>query len=157
MSDRMDELDAITAVVQMYVDGAAKADVGRLKEAFHESARMFGNEDDESEDMPISEFFEEVATTPVPGLGFRSRIMSIDVVEDAAVAVLAEDDYLGVSGHAVRPCSCYSSDGSTVRGAMGRPVVEQAQGNPRGSCHVSASRIERRPRRSPHTLRARSG
>jgi Putative lumazine-binding len=96
MSDRMDDLDAITAVVQMYVDGAAKADVGRLKEVFHESARMFGNEGDESEDMPISEFFEEVATTPAPGPGFRSRIMSIDVVEDAAVAVLAEDDYLGV-------------------------------------------------------------
>jgi Putative lumazine-binding len=96
MSDRMDELNAITAVVQMYIDGVAKADVGRLKEVFHESARMFGNEDDESEDMPISEFFAEVATTPVPGLGFRSRIMSVDVVEDAAVAVLAEDDYLGV-------------------------------------------------------------
>lgn len=96
MSDRMDELDAITAVVQMYVDGAAKADVGPLKEAFHESARLFGNEGDERYDMPISDFFEYAATTPVPGPGFRSRIMSIEVVEGAAVAVLAEDDYHGM-------------------------------------------------------------
>jgi len=96
MSNRMDELDAITAVVQMYVDGATKADVGALKEAFHESARLFGNQGDERYDMPIGDFFEYVATTPVPGPGFRSRIMSIEVVEDAAVAVLALDDYHGM-------------------------------------------------------------
>ncbi len=96
MSERMDELDAVAAVVQMYVDGAAKADVGLLKEAFHESARMFGNEGDERSDIPIGEFFEYVATMPIPGPGFRYRIVSIDVVEDAAVAVLAEDDYHGM-------------------------------------------------------------
>jgi len=96
MSDRMDDLDAIAAVVQLYVDGVAQADVGRLKEAFHESARMFGNEGDKRYDVPISEFFEEVAETPLPGPGFRSRIVSIDLVNDAAVAVLAEDDYQGV-------------------------------------------------------------
>ena len=96
MGERMDELDAVAAVVQLYVHGAAQADVGPLKEAFHESARMFGNENDEHSDVPISEFFEYVAETPVPGPGFRSRIVSIDVVGDAAVAVLAEDDYQGV-------------------------------------------------------------
>jgi hypothetical protein len=95
MSERMDDLDAIAAVVQLYIDGAAKADVGPLKEAFHESARMFGNERDEPNDVPISEFFAYVAETPVPGPGFRSHIVSIDLVGDAAVAVLAEDDYQG--------------------------------------------------------------
>ena len=93
MSDRMDDLDAVAAIIQLYIDGAAQADVGALKEAFHKSARMFGNERGEHCDVPISEFFEYVAETPVPGPGFRSRIVSIDVVGDAAVAVLAEDDY----------------------------------------------------------------
>jgi hypothetical protein len=34
--------DEISKVVQLYIDGAAKADVAKLTEAFHEDARMFG-------------------------------------------------------------------------------------------------------------------
>jgi putative lumazine-binding protein len=97
MTDRMDDLEAVAAVVQMYVDGAARADVELLRDAFFESARMYGNEDDVHFDVPIQDFFDEVASLPVPGPRFRSHVVSIDVVGDAGVAVLAEDDYQGMN------------------------------------------------------------
>ena len=80
MTDRMDDLEAVAALVQMYVDGAARADVELLREAFLESARMYGYEKNVHVDVPIQDFFDEVASLPVPGPGFRSHVVSIDVV-----------------------------------------------------------------------------
>jgi hypothetical protein len=78
MTDRMDDLEAVAALVQMYVDGAARADVELLREAFLESARMYGYEKDVHLDVPIQDFFEEVASLPVPGPGFRSHVVSMN-------------------------------------------------------------------------------
>jgi hypothetical protein len=97
MTDRMDDLEAVAALVQMYIDGAARADVELLREAFLESARMYGYEKDVHFDVPIQDFFEEVASLPVPGPGFRSHVVSMNIVGDAGVAVLAEDDYQGMN------------------------------------------------------------
>jgi Putative lumazine-binding len=97
MTDRMDDLEAVAALVQMYVDGVARADVELLREAFLQSARMYGYEKNVHVDVPIQDFFDEVANLPVPGPGFRSHVVSIDVVADAGVAVLAEDDYQGMN------------------------------------------------------------
>jgi Putative lumazine-binding len=97
MTDRMDDLEAVAALVQMYVDGAARADVELLREAFLESARMYGYEKDVHLDVPIQDFFDEVASLPVPGPGFRSHVVSMNIVGDAGVAVLAEDDYQGMN------------------------------------------------------------
>jgi hypothetical protein len=58
---------------------------------------MYGYENEVHVDVPIRDFYEEVAGLPVPGPGFRSHVVSIDVVGDAGVAVLAEDDYQGMN------------------------------------------------------------
>ncbi len=53
MSEQVSDYDAIARVVQLYVDGGSKGDVGKLKEAFHEDARMFGDISGTRYDVPI--------------------------------------------------------------------------------------------------------
>ena len=43
LTARIDDYDEICRVVQLYMDGVAKGDVSKLKEAFHGDARMFGS------------------------------------------------------------------------------------------------------------------
>lgn len=92
----MNDLDAVAAAVQLYIDGAGQGDVGKLKEAFHDDARMFGSLGGHRMDVPISVFFDLVANQPAPGPEYRSRIVGMNVVGDAAVAILAEDNYMGM-------------------------------------------------------------
>ena len=97
MSERMDDLDGVAATVQLYIDGSAAGDASKLKEAFHEDARMFGALAGHRFDVPVATFFDMVASgPPASDGGYRARIVSIDVVGDAAVAVLAEDSYMGM-------------------------------------------------------------
>jgi hypothetical protein len=95
MGQYMDDLEEINRVVQLYVDGA-NGDVAKLEEAFHPNAWMFGHVGEMNTYFPIGEFFKMV--TDMPGLAgpdYRARVTSVDVVGDAAVATLAEEDYMG--------------------------------------------------------------
>jgi hypothetical protein len=91
----MDDYDAIERVVQLYIDGA-NGDVGKLEQAFHADARMYGHVGPMETYVPIGEFFKIVANNPgLAGANYRARITSIQAVGDAAVAVLEEQDYMG--------------------------------------------------------------
>ena len=59
-----DDYDAICRVVQLCLDGESTGSVEKLREAFHEDARMFGLLAGERYDVPISELFDMVASTP---------------------------------------------------------------------------------------------
>jgi hypothetical protein len=60
MSARLDDIDAVARVVQLYIDGAA-GDAARLREAFHPDARMFGHIGALEHNVPISTFIDMVA------------------------------------------------------------------------------------------------
>ena len=91
----MSDLDEIERVVQLYIDGA-NGDVAKLEEAFHPDARMFGHIGPMDTYVPIGDFFKIVADSPgLAGPKYKAKITSMDVVGDAAVAVLAEEDYMG--------------------------------------------------------------
>jgi len=96
MAQRMEDLEAITKVVQLYIDGAG-GDVSKLRDAFHPDARMYGHIGPMQHAIPITGFFDMVAAskTSLAGPKYKAKIVSIDVVGDAGVAVLAEEDYLG--------------------------------------------------------------
>ena len=95
MPGHMDDLDAIAALVQLYIDGA-NGDVDKLKTAFHPDARMMGHIGPMDTYIPITDFFAMVASSPgMAGSNYRAVIRSIDVTGDAGVAVLVETDYLG--------------------------------------------------------------
>ena len=55
--------DAITAVVQLYIDGSATGDVSKLQEAFHPDARMYGSLGDQRLDIPIAELYPIVSVS----------------------------------------------------------------------------------------------
>jgi hypothetical protein len=95
MSSQLDDLEAVTALVQQYIDGA-NGDVGKLREAFHPMATMMGHIGPMDTYMPIDDFFGLVEAHPgVAGPNYRTVIQSIDLTGDAGVAVLAETDYMG--------------------------------------------------------------
>src|ERR1700681_3656347 len=84
--------EGITRVLQLYIDGAAKGDVAKLTEAFHEDARMFGEAGGTRYDEPIGEMFK----LPAADTGnYTARIVSIHQTSDVATAEVAEDGYWG--------------------------------------------------------------
>lgn len=96
MSTNIKDHDHITQLIQLYIEGAA-GDVAKLKEAFHPEARMFGHIGAMTHAIPISQFFELVASVAGKACGqnYQARILSIHVEADAGMAVLIEQDYLG--------------------------------------------------------------
>ena len=94
-ADPIGDYDAIRQVVQLCLDGEAKGDVAKLKEAFHEDARMFGDLDGTRYDVPIQGLFDMAADGPADTGNYQARILSVTQVGDAAIAVVAEEGYWG--------------------------------------------------------------
>jgi Putative lumazine-binding len=91
----VDDYDAICRVLQLCTDGEANGDVGKLEEAFHADARMFGSLAGTRYDVPIAELFELAKSAPADTGNYRSRVLSVQQTGDAAVAVVAEGGYWG--------------------------------------------------------------
>jgi hypothetical protein len=95
-TDHIDEYDAINKVLHLYIDGTAGGDAAKLKEAFHPEARMFGSLAGQRIDIPIQAFFELAAKGPADTGGtYRSRVVNVMRVGDAALATVAEDGFWG--------------------------------------------------------------
>jgi hypothetical protein len=89
----IDDYDAITRVLNLYIEGAAKGDVDKLRQAFHPEARMYGSGDTNE---LLESFFPLAAKYPANSKGtYRARIVSIEIVGEAAVATVCEDGFWG--------------------------------------------------------------
>ena len=95
VADVVSDYDAICRVVQLCTDGEAKGDVAKLREAFHEDARMFGSLAGDRFDVPIEELFKLAESEPADTGNYRARVLSVQQTDDAAVAVVAEEGYWG--------------------------------------------------------------
>src|SRR5918911_1338048 len=71
----IDDYDAIAATVQLYIDGSAQGDAGKLSEGFHPDAQMYGAVGEDRYDEPITEYIELMAESP-GGQTLRARIAS---------------------------------------------------------------------------------
>jgi hypothetical protein len=89
------DYDAISRVLQLCTEGEAKGDVAKLREAFHKDARMFGSLAGERYDVPIEELFALAESEPADTGDYRSRVLSVQQTGDAAVGVVAEENYWG--------------------------------------------------------------
>jgi hypothetical protein len=88
--------DAITAVVQLYIDGSATGDASKLKQAFHPEARMYGSLGDQRLDMPIAELYPMLEAKPMDVDGsYEASVTAVDQVDDAAIARLEESGCWG--------------------------------------------------------------
>ena len=76
-ADVMGDYDAICLVLQLCTEGEAKGDVGKLGEAFHADARMFGAIAGTRYDVPIEELFELAESAPADTGNYLSRILSV--------------------------------------------------------------------------------
>ena len=89
------DYDAICRVAQLCTEGEAKGDAAKLREAFHADARMFGSLAGTRYDVPIEELFTLAESAPADAGNYRSRVLSVQQTGDAAVAVVAEENYWG--------------------------------------------------------------
>jgi hypothetical protein len=88
----IDSYDQIHQVVDLAMTGAADGNLAKLRRAFHKKARMFGEVFGKRYDEPIGAFFDLCKAHPLgQGGRYRSRIVSITRVGDAAMAMVAED------------------------------------------------------------------
>lgn len=95
MSDTTAEYHEILEVLQLYIDGSSKGDAGKLKEVFHEDARMFGLAGGARFDVPIAEFIGMAAALPADTGSYDGSVKSITRVGDAAFALVTEDGCWG--------------------------------------------------------------
>jgi Putative lumazine-binding len=91
----VEDYDAICRVVRLCLEGEAAGDPAKLREAFHEDARMFGALAGERYDVPISVLMEMSESTPADTGQYRARILSVHQTGDAALATVAEEGYWG--------------------------------------------------------------
>ena len=90
-ADTATDREAITAAVQLYIDGSADGDVEKLKQTFDERAWMFGTLGEERVDMPITSMIEMVAAQPMNVAGtYEANITAVVSTGDAATATVEE-------------------------------------------------------------------
>ena len=90
-ADTATDREAITAAVQLYIDGSADGDVEKLKQTFDERAWMFGTLGRERVDMPITSMIEMVAAQPMNAAGtYEANITAVVSTGDAATATVEE-------------------------------------------------------------------
>ncbi len=97
----------------MCLEGEAEGDVGKLQQAFHPDAWMFGDLAGTRYDVPIQALFDMSAEAPADTGSYRSRILSVTCHGDVATATVAEaeDGYWGTVSFLELP-SLYRIDGN---------------------------------------------
>ena len=96
MATTAQETDQIMHAVNLYVEGVRDGDAGKLREAFHPDARMWGSMMGQRYDEPISELIAMVDGKPVDVDGsFHVQVTGVEQIEDAASAVLVEEGFWG--------------------------------------------------------------
>ena len=96
MSSTAQQTDQVTAVVQLYVEGAREGDADKLRAAFHPEARMWGSLGGQRFDVPIAAMIEMLDGKPVDVDGsYVATITAAEQTGDTAHVVLAEEGFWG--------------------------------------------------------------
>ena len=95
MTDATAEYREIHRLLELYIEGSAKGDGDKLREVFHEDARMYGMAGGIRYDVPIAEFIEEAVAMPADTGKYEGRVTSLTQLGDVAAAVVAEDGCWG--------------------------------------------------------------
>jgi hypothetical protein len=87
--------DDVRRVVELFLDGEAQGDAGKLLAASLPDARVFGRVGDERFDVGIAAFARLAVQQPRDPIAHRARIVSVEQAGDAAVAVVVGEAYRG--------------------------------------------------------------
>ena len=90
----VNEIDAITRVVQHYIDGARSGKGDDMKPAFHDDANLFGYVGEDLIAAPIEALYEWNDSNG-PAADLEIRFSSIDVVGTCASVRMDMDNWTG--------------------------------------------------------------
>lgn len=90
----VEEVDEITKVIQVYIEGARNGKGAAMKPAFHEDATIFGYVGPDLFAGPIQGLYDWNDENG-PATGIQTRFTSIDVVGTAASVRLDTDNWTG--------------------------------------------------------------
>lgn len=87
------DLEEVTRVLNLYIDGAGNGNADFLWSAFHESARWFGSLDGLDYDMDKDGF--TALMVEQPGNPSSAKIVDIQIAGTAAIAIVKEEGFWG--------------------------------------------------------------
>ena len=87
------DLEEVTRVLNLYIDGAGNGNADYLWSAFHESARWFGSVDGVEYDVDKDRFIALMVEQP--GNPSSAKIVDIQIAGTAATATVQEEGFWG--------------------------------------------------------------
>ena len=85
-----ENMEAIMAVAQTYLDGLHEGDTAKIAAAFHPCSHLYSVENGEVADLPRAEWMTRMAARPKPaeqGPAREDRILAVDMTGDEAACV----------------------------------------------------------------------
>lgn len=89
------DLEEITRLINLYIDGAGKGNADKLNEAFHSSARWFGTMGGTDYDVDKTGFVDLMVESPGDSGNLVAKITDIQIDGTAAVATVKEEGFWG--------------------------------------------------------------
>ena len=93
-ADSQKDIDAITSIIQIYVEGGQKGDASIMKRAFRENATIHGHTEGGLLAGPIQLMFDFITDNP-PAPDLEAKIVNIDLANTIATARVELTDWLG--------------------------------------------------------------
>ncbi len=93
-ADNQHDIEAISSVIQIYVEGGRKGNATIMKRAFRENATIHGHTDGGLLAGPIQLMFDFIDENP-PAPNLEAKIVNIDLANTIATARVELTDWLG--------------------------------------------------------------
>lgn len=89
------DLEEVTRLINLYIDGAGKGNADKLNEAFHSSARWYGTMGGTDYDLDKAGFVGLMVESPGDSGNLIAKITDIQIDGTAAVATVKEEGFWG--------------------------------------------------------------
>ena len=94
-ADNQKDIDAISTVIQIYVEGGRKGDATIMKRAFRENATIHGHTEGGLLAGPIQLLYDYITENP-PAPDLEAKIVNIDLANTIATARVELTNWLGI-------------------------------------------------------------
>ncbi len=89
------DIEAISSVIQIYVEGGRKGDATSMKRAFRENATIHGHSEGGLLAGPIQLLYDYITENP-PATKLEAKIVNIDLANTIATARVELTNWLGI-------------------------------------------------------------
>ena len=89
------DLDEVTRLLNLYIEGAGKGNADKLNEAFHASARWFGTMGGVDYDVDKAGFVALMVESPGDAGNMTAAITDIQIDGTVAMATIKEENFWG--------------------------------------------------------------